>query len=358
MNCAGAPRAMRSSLPDTESGGARPRVSIVIPTYNRCDMLREAVLSVLRQGPAISYEIVVIDNASTDDTGGVLAALAAGATVPLRSLREAEPGDAHARNRGVEESAGEWIAFLDDDEIADSDWLSHLTRAAAECGAAVVGGAVKLDLPPARRERLGRLCRRALRETEERCAAVHRYTGNVLPSTANLLVHRSVFETVGRFDTGLVSGCSDSDFVMRARKAGYALWHAPTAVVHHRIPLDRLDAKYFRWDAHRDGVSLALLDARHRGMLATALICLGRIAHACAVHVPLLAIAELSGSEFGGLGRRTRIWRAVGYVRKCLHLAAPRLFRQERFFAPLTLRKRAGPSGSAGQSSGAGGENG
>src|SRR5258708_5666161 len=92
------------------------RYSVVIPTYNRCRMLSEAVASVLRQAdPAI--EIVVVDDGSSDGTADMLAR-----DYPqVRAIFQANQGPAAARNRGIAASTGEWIAFLDSDDI----WLGN-----------------------------------------------------------------------------------------------------------------------------------------------------------------------------------------------------------------------------------------
>src|SRR4029077_10495906 len=100
-----------------------PNVSIVVCTHNRAAMLRDALESLLRIETAgkFSYEIVVVDNASTDGTAQTVASLRQTAPV-LRYVYEAKKGIATARNRGLRESKGEWIAFFDDDQLADPRW--------------------------------------------------------------------------------------------------------------------------------------------------------------------------------------------------------------------------------------------
>jgi hypothetical protein len=109
---------------------AHPRVSVVIPAYNNGAYLREAIASVHRQTFPV-YEIIVVDDGSTDDT----AALAE--TLGAHVIRQANAGPAVARNTGIHAAAGEWIAFLDADDL----WMEHklerqmlATRQAPEIG--------------------------------------------------------------------------------------------------------------------------------------------------------------------------------------------------------------------------------
>ena len=98
------------------------KISVVIPTYNRGSLIRRAVESALRQTrPA--FEVIVVDDGSTDDTQEQLAAFGNA----IRYIRQTNAGASRARNRGVEEATTEWIAFLDSDDL----WLeTHLERMA------------------------------------------------------------------------------------------------------------------------------------------------------------------------------------------------------------------------------------
>jgi len=95
----------------TEDG--RPRVSVVIPTYNRAGLIGGAVRSALDQGPAVA-EVIVVDDASTDETGAAVAQID---DPRLRLVRrDRQGGPAAARNDGIEAATGEFVAFLDSDD--------------------------------------------------------------------------------------------------------------------------------------------------------------------------------------------------------------------------------------------------
>ncbi|MGH9463241.1 MAG: glycosyltransferase family 2 protein [Vicinamibacteria bacterium] len=102
-----------------------PTVSVVIPCYNGAAFLRETLASVLAQTHPV-LEVIVVDDGSTDDS----AEIAASFGPPVRVIRQPNQGESVARNRGVRESRGEWIAFLD----ADDAWLPNRIEAQfAQC---------------------------------------------------------------------------------------------------------------------------------------------------------------------------------------------------------------------------------
>src|SRR2546423_1428459 len=123
-------------------------ISIVVCTQNRAPMLRAALASLCElTADEFTYEIVVIDNGSTDETQQIIAGAAHESKHPLRGIHEPEKGIVPARNRGIRESRGRWIAFFDDDQLADRQWLAVLYQGACTEQCRVVGGAVHLALP-------------------------------------------------------------------------------------------------------------------------------------------------------------------------------------------------------------------
>lgn len=315
-------------------------ISIIVCTYNRAEMLRHALESLICQKTdgKFSYEVVVVDNASTDSTKAVVRQVATNCSVPVGYILEDDKGVAAARNRGVKESQGAWIAFFDDDQWAERDWLKNLICTALEVGAVCVAGTIQLALTQEQLSRLGPECRATLGEYTWH-KKPETYTGKTLPGTGNILIARKVFDSIGLFDTSMSSG-EDTDFLLRTRAAGFDIWTAPNALIHHLILPYRLEPAYFRWDSLKSGSNLAKVNCKQMGRLKTSLLCLARIGQALLVNLPYLLLAYLKSENAEILDRKCLLWRAVGYTRRTMHLLAPELFPQTLFFDWLDFRKR------------------
>jgi glycosyltransferase involved in cell wall biosynthesis len=319
----------------------KPSISVILPTYNRCEMLRGALDSLLAQETRneFTYEVIVVDNASTDGTRAAVERSSIGAALAVRYLYESKPGPAPARNRGLEQAQGEWIAFFDDDELADPTWLLQLHHAALETGSPIIGGAMHLDLPQEVLRRLNHFVRSTSLREIQYYETICPYADNRLPGTNNALVAQSVFRAIGAFNGEITSGGSDSDFFLRARSAGLDMYYTPHAVVRHRVSPNRLTTEYFRWDAQQGCNAFALLDFEHKGSLALTVLCVARIGHALLVVMPRLAWVWLRRDSAEVLGQRVRLWRAEGYARRTLALLAPRWFPQRRYYDALHFRR-------------------
>jgi glycosyltransferase involved in cell wall biosynthesis len=117
------------SLKENEKGfggPTAPTVSVIIPTYNRKDLLRETLISLAKQTyPSHHFEVIIVDDGSTDGTGAIAAE-----TFPfvLRYFWQSNQGDAAARNLGAQQSQAEFLVFLDDDILVEADYLTHLIQ--------------------------------------------------------------------------------------------------------------------------------------------------------------------------------------------------------------------------------------
>jgi glycosyltransferase involved in cell wall biosynthesis len=314
-------------------------VTVVVCTYNRAGLLRDALASLagLETGGRFSYEVLVVDNASTDETPAVVEEAAPGYPVPFRWVREARPGVACARNRGIREARGTWVAFFDDDQVADPRWLAELWALAHEKGARCVGGANRLLLPPGGPRELSDPCRGLLGQSG-RCDGPRRYHRRCAPGTGNLLIQRSVFDQVGAFNEDLREAGEDADLFRRVHAAGIDAWHAPRAISNHVVPAYRLTEKYLRWKALLNGGHVARRNAAEWGRLMNLVILAARAAQALGVYLPRLAGATLRGDRVSAQGARCLLWRSEGYARFALRALAPRLFPQRAFFSALEFR--------------------
>lgn len=315
-------------------------VSVVICTYNRAELLAQAIASLAVQTvpESFRFEVLVVDDGSTDSTQSVIMDLAQTCRFPIRYVRDAGNGVAAARNRGVAEARGRWVAFFDDDQIAERDWLYALYAAAIESGAPCVGGARKLALDSAALAGLSRISRLILGEIDQgpdpfRCGR------NALLCTGNLLVERAAIERIGGFDPALVDGGEDTEFLMRLRRAGLACWYAPRAVVHHIIPAYRTTAPYLVWAAARGGECFAHRDIEEWGRLSGLAMAAARLAHALLVHAPGCALAAVGGNARERVGHECQFRRAIAYASYVFRRLLPKALHARIWDPALQFRK-------------------
>lgn len=315
-----------------------PDVTIVVCTYNRAEMLGGALdsLMALRSEGQFAHEILVVDNASTDATASVARQAAARSPVPLRVVCEPRPGVPFARNRGVREARGRWIAFFDDDQLADPDWLSSLWALATDRRCRCVAGAVRLALPEPRLKTLPWICRNLFGESPA-CHHPRRLDGRLRAGAGNLLLCRDVLDEVGGFDERIQGAGEDSDLLDRLRAAGIEIWFAPAAIVRHLIPEERLQNEHLARVSRRIGIEVARRDRGRRPWAAPFMLA-ARLAHAALRIVPAAVHGWVLGSPRGRLYVRCLAWRMGGYVAQMLHELGLRSanpaeavnFRQER----------------------------
>src|SRR4051794_16948160 len=219
-------------------------ISVVVCTRNRAELLRGALASLAELAvDGFTYEVVVIDNGSTDETAEVISTVAQQTDRPVRGMCEPEAGIVPARNRGVREARGRWIAFFDDDQLADKRWLAELYRGARHKHCRVVGGAVYLALPGDCARRLDPAVRMLLGEAKI-ANEPRLYGGRFTPGCGNLMIDRTVFDEVGLFERTVGGRGEDTDLFSRMERAGIDAWYFPTAIVHHLTPAERLESTY------------------------------------------------------------------------------------------------------------------
>lgn len=198
---------------------AVPELSVIVPVRNGARSLPRLLSSIEAQSlPRERFELIVVDNASTDATAQI--ARARGATV----VHEPIPNRSRARNRGVRAANTRLYAFTDADCVAEPNWLEALLRCVDR--APLVAGEV-------------RLCVSAAPNAIERFEALWRFGQEAWvreqgwAATANLLVHAEAFAAIGGFDPAWRHIAEDVDFCLRAAAAGYALDFCSEAVVEH-----------------------------------------------------------------------------------------------------------------------------
>jgi hypothetical protein len=291
-----------------------PDVSVVVCTRNRATLLADALASLYDLSTdEFVYEIVVVDNGSTDGTREVVHHAHSESKHPVRYVYESEPGIVAARNRGIAEARGRWLAFFDDDQLADWHWLAELYRGATERGALSVGGAVNLALPSDCARSLAPPVRMLLGEALHGDEPV-RYGGRLTPGCGNWLLERSVFERVGMFQRSIAGRGEDTDLFERLQRAGIPSWYVPTAVIHHMTPPERLMQPYIVDLARRMGRGIAIRQRASLGQAGFTLLWLAKGARTCLVEYPLLAWSRFGRDPEVRLGRECQLAVSLGFL--------------------------------------------
>lgn len=226
-------------------------ISIAIATYNRAGEL-ELTLASLARGDRRGFEdfeVLVIDNNSTDHTAQVATKLAPLFGGRLRHILEEKQGLSHARNRAISEARYDIVAFLDDDVNVDLNWMRQLAVAYQDEEVAAVGGRASLNYPSTKPKWLGEGEEALLTKVElgsgRRPALPDEIFG------VNLSFRKEWFERVGGFRTDLgrvgtcLLGSEEGELLERIAAAGGCLFYEPAVFVEHRVAPERLRRRWF-----------------------------------------------------------------------------------------------------------------
>jgi glycosyltransferase involved in cell wall biosynthesis len=245
------------------------RLSAIIPTHNRPAALRACLVTLQRQDvdPA-ALEVVVVDDGSEEEMAPLVAEVAASGPIPMRCERQPPGGLNGARNRGVDASSGELLAFLDDDTLVSPGWAGAMLAAFNGHSCAAVGGRVELKLAGPEPDWMHSR-RNFLAEYDLGPEPIW-LEDEPVPVGANCAVRRAEFERIDGFRAGLdrigdsLVSNGDTDFFLRLQKNGGRARYEPAAHVLHCVPADRLTARYFARRYYAQGVSDELLFADRR----------------------------------------------------------------------------------------------
>jgi glycosyltransferase involved in cell wall biosynthesis len=191
-----------------------PSISVIIPLYNGRDYLGEALQSIFAQS-IHPVEIIVIDDGSTDQSAAVLQAMQTQSPIPILYERQENRGPSSARNRGIQLARGAWIAFLDADDLWDTDKLSRQAPLLADRPdiLAVWGHTQMFQVEGAERVKIKQ--------------------DFLSPQVGAALCRREAFEIVGAFDETMRFS-EDLDWFMRLRESGAGLLTHADVVIWYR----------------------------------------------------------------------------------------------------------------------------
>jgi glycosyltransferase involved in cell wall biosynthesis len=246
------------------------KYSVVIPTYNRATDLRDTLGSLAEIHSPGSWEVIVVDNNSTDGTPETIAAVAAAFPVELRYVHEPVQGISAALNAGIGAASGELIAITNDDHRYDRDWLISAGEGIDRFGGAYVGGRI-LPLwqsPAPSWVSLSSARQRAVLALADYGSGNFEF-GATPVLGGNMVVRREVFERAGLWNPdigrkpGTLLGQEQREWCIRVHRAGLRGYYVPEMLVYHLVPGGRLTRKYFyRW-FYWHGISRAMLYRSH-----------------------------------------------------------------------------------------------
>lgn len=311
--------------PDLSVSAAAPRghaFSLVICTYNRAEQLRDALRTALEQDTdgLFTYEVLVVDNNSTDHTRAVVDSFLAVGHPNLRYLSEPRQGKSFALNLALSELSGAHYTIVDDDFLLPRRWLLGIHEGLLRHpDAAFVSGKVLphwSSPPPAwlTEDHWSAIAMADYGEAEFRASSRHRIC--LLACTFDT----AAVKAVGGYDTrlgvsgGRIGGVEDLDILTRLWSAGREGVYLPGVAFEHRVEPDRLTKRYHRrWhrghgrsyaimrDPETEGTSVRLLDVpvyMYRELLSGVWRMLG---------------ASLAGRPAQAFAAETRCWFIIGF---------------------------------------------
>ncbi len=252
-----------------------PLATVLICTFNRANLLGETLESLARMkvAPGVSWEVLIVDNKSTDDTAAVVRSFQPSYPVALRYLYESKQGKSYALNTGLNASRSSFVLFTDDDVRVSPEWLeAAIAPMIADAAVAYTGGPVypiwEAPSPSWLRKDRGDLWGAIAILDYGPSPFVFEEHGRI-PIGANMAVRRTMLDVVGDFDPELgrrgtsLLGQEQAEFFCRARAAGARGTYVPGMSVHHHVPAQRLTRGYFRRWWLWKGISRARLHRAH-----------------------------------------------------------------------------------------------
>jgi glycosyltransferase involved in cell wall biosynthesis len=225
------------------------KASVIICSRNRVCSLLGTLDSLLGMDVPhdVDWEVIVVDNASSDNTAEKVRDFSSRIEIPVTVVEESQAGKAYALNRGLAEARGEILLFTDDDALVDPRWLRATLEGFAASGAECVGGPVHPHWLGPRPSWLTDNLLNVLAVLD--LGSESRELPSGMLYGVNYAFRREVFVHVGGFNTKLCArgaGNEDRDMIDRLRASGGRIYYDPRIVVQHKIFPERLTRAYFR----------------------------------------------------------------------------------------------------------------
>lgn len=222
----------------------KPLVSVIISSYNRCEILKQCLNALFNQTlPSENYEVIVVDDCSSDNTWQYLSTLSPPCVLKIfrQSLRQ---GQASGRNRGLKEANGKYIVFIDDDIIAHKDLLKeHLL---------------------CHNKRQNLVVRGRVNHFSDKLPSKPRFTISDISFnffwTSNVSIEKKHLEKAGYFDESFNKyGWEDNELGFRLRRLGlHSIYHRKALAYHYKPPLKVEDLEGY-WKRYQEKGETAVL---------------------------------------------------------------------------------------------------
>ncbi|MGE0929751.1 glycosyltransferase family 2 protein [Peijinzhouia sedimentorum] len=237
------------------------KISLIICSYNRARFIEPALDSILAQEYE-DFEVIFVENNSPDNTLEICHNFQkANPDFPLKVFTEYNQGHSFARNRGVKESSGEIISFIDDDIILKANFLKNLAEFFDQRpNLQAAGGKIIPHFEAGRPTWLS-----SYLEPLYACVDLgnvpKQFKGRKYPFGANMAFRAEIFDKIGLFNTDLgrkgssLMGADEKDIFQRIKAINEEIWYMPTVSLLHIMPADRGEVSYIRRQAIAVGQS-------------------------------------------------------------------------------------------------------
>lgn len=297
-------------------------LSVILCTYNRSNVLIRTLKSIQSQDlpENFAWEVVVVDNNSTDDTPEKVREFAETSELVVRYVKEKKQGLSHARNKGVAEARGRYLHFTDDDEIADKDLIREIYGTFKTYKCDCVGGRIYLKCE----EKMPKWLTKELWGF----LGYLNYGDNTFqmdeqryPFGGNMTFSQEVFKRIGLFNVNMgrkgdqLFGGEEVDFFQRLLSAGGKGVYQPKALVYHIIGKSRLKKNYFRTLHYKEGLQKGLLENQiyRRAFLGVPVFMFSQFMRSIRNYVWAFCSHGLNNS----LRKEMTVWHFIGFMRSC-----------------------------------------
>jgi glycosyltransferase involved in cell wall biosynthesis len=229
-------------------------ISVIVCTYNRERYIGKCLKHLHNQrADKKLYEVIIVDNNSTDQTAEICKAAVTNYTeTTYKYFFEPIQGHSQSRNRGIRESKGNIIAFLDDDAFTSSEYISNLNSFfTSHPEATAIGGKI---IPVYEGDAPAWMSRYLLPlvAAQDMGDQIKKFTGRKFPIGANMAFRKQAFDQYGLFNTDLgrkgsgLEGGDEKDVFDRLKQNNETIYYVPDVLIEHIIPQKRVELAYIR----------------------------------------------------------------------------------------------------------------